>query len=146
MVVITRAVTTPSDPRAFRRSRIEDSASPILLGRDWCEGQRLAGWIESGEKWATSFPLGLVPLPRVGQTFAVANLGTRGPIKIQITAIAIAQMQEVCASFAVAEGNRSLDEWRRVHRDFCCRHGYRDPDPAMVQLWFRPLAPTHTTA
>jgi uncharacterized protein YhfF len=123
-------------------SSSQDSTSPILLGRDWCEGQRLAAWIESGEKWATSFPLGLVPLPRVGQIFAVASLGARGPIDIQITAIAIAQMRDVCASFAIAEGNRSLGEWQRVHRDFCCRHGYRDPDPAIVQLWFRPLAST----
>jgi uncharacterized protein YhfF len=146
MVVITRAAPTPSDLRALRHSSPEASTSPILLGRDWCEGQRLAAWIESGEKWATSFPLGLVPLPRIGQVFAVASLGIRGPINIQITAIAIAQMREVCASFAVAEGNRSLGEWQRVHRDFCYRHGYLDPDPAMVQLWFRPLAPTHTTA
>ena len=62
-------------------------------------------------------------LPRVGSYFVVTNWDGDPQAVIQTTAVAVVPFGLVDAAFANAEGegDRSLTEWRRVHRSYYAR-------------------------
>ena len=62
-------------------------------------------------------------LPRIGEYFVVTNWNGEPQAVIQTTAVLIVPFGQVDAAFAYAEGegDRSLAEWRRVHRSYYTR-------------------------
>ena len=62
-------------------------------------------------------------LPRIGEYFVVTNWNGEPQAVIQTTAILVVPFGQIDAAFAFAEGegDRSLAEWRRVHRSYYAR-------------------------
>jgi uncharacterized protein YhfF len=118
----------------------DQSAGPepvVRLGNDAAEAERLAALVESHEKWATSYPLGTWPVPAPGTIIGIEHPWSKRVTRVRVQGVGVCRMSEVTLEFAAAEGCCTLAEWRRVHANFYRKTGAHEPDPAIVQQWFR---------
>ena len=114
------------------------SVPNVRLGGNWIEGVRLAGKVHRREKWATSYPHGLFPLPVLGQEIAIDAAPDGRSVKVRVTGVGVCRMSEVRSDFAAAEGHYCLADWRRVHAEFYRQMGVEEDDPKIVQVWLNP--------
>jgi len=102
-----------------------DRLAAFAFGGDAAMARDLAALVVAGAKTATSslhclWEIDREPLPRAGD-LAIVTLWDGSPAAlIEITEVELRPFRTVDAAFAAAEGegDRSLDHWRRLHRDY----------------------------
>jgi uncharacterized protein YhfF len=112
----------------------EDQEPVLRLGCDAGEAERLA-LVEGQQKWATSYPFGLWPVPQPGTFIQIEHPWSRRRTRVRVQDVGVCRMSEVTVAFAAAEGCLSLSEWHRVHRSDCRQLGLLEEDPMIVQIW-----------
>ena len=106
----------------FRETGIEAAYEAWAFG---CDADELAGLVLEGKKTATAglhlwYERENLELPREGSYSVVLDSKDNALCVIRTTRISVTPFREVGESHAwkEGEGDRSLDYWRRVHRDF----------------------------
>ena len=104
----------------------------------------IAGWIETRHKRATSdlvdtFLQRGVPLPRVGAHWVVCDGDGKPRYVLRTLGLRLGTIWTADESFAAAEGDGTLDEWRDVHRRYwtrvCASRGevFTDATPVVLE-------------
>jgi uncharacterized protein YhfF len=104
--------------------------------------EELARLVLSGKKTATCWAAVEGPLSHVGERMAMLDGGGRPRAVIETVELTRRRYDEVDAAFAYDEGqdDRTLESWRRAHRNYFTCKGQFAPDMMLYCERFRVVA------
>ena len=120
----------PEDWRALETFSFGDS--PALA-------DELARLVVEGKKTATCWSIADGPMTAVGKRMVVLDGGGRPRAVVETVELTQRRYNEVDAAFAYDEGedDRTLESWRRAHRNYFTRLGQFAPDMMLYCERFR---------
>lgn len=123
---------------------MKDDLPSFSFGDGPAMADALLALVIAGKKTATcgalrEYRADRADLPVPGQRFAVTDGKGRPACVIEVTRVEIRRFCDIDAAFAFleGEGDRSLEYWRAVHRDFFLRAGVFSEDMELVCEYFR---------
>ncbi len=101
--------------------------------------EELAQLVLAGKKTATCFSAAAGPLTRVGERMVMLDGAGRPRAVLETVELTQRRYDEVDAAFAYEEGedDRTLESWRRAHRNYFTRLGQFSPDMMLYCERFR---------
>ncbi len=111
----------------------------FVFGATPQEADELLALVLEGKKTATCGPLFEyenegVPVPRPGDRSVAMDSTGKPRCVIEVTEVTQKKFTEVDAAFAYdeGEGDRTLEDWRQIHEEFCRRVTGFSPDMILV--------------
>lgn len=118
----------------------------VKFGGSPIEVDELANKVLTGEKISTSSLLeyhlqGLKTGSKVGDTFSILNSSDKVVAVVKVEKIEIIKFGDITESFAIEEGDGSLENWSAIHRPYYSKllseiGKELNPETLLVCEWF----------